>query len=552
MGRITVFGAEACPHCRRAKGALKARNIPFVDIDVAVYPERRKEMSAMANRVSLPQVFFNEKHVGGADDLVKVLEGWDSQKSKTAKTLYEECVASYPNPTDPRLALPPATLPENMSTAKKISPSTAALEAKVDGPDGVPLLAIDLIAKLDKTLDRQCRPYKAHWYKNSFVNSEALDVLAREYPSVTRKQLVTWLQLLQTKYELIHHVCDDHVFREDGYFFFRQQNYHFPDVLNSYIVWQKVVGKSVDPADATDLIYRLHEQLHCIISKHADDNGLTDYVKVVADPDFVQFEFATCELQEIDMGSLDDTTRKAFGMNLYNLFILYAFAKIGISVSGISRNAFFSRVRMNVGGHLLSFNDLEHGVLRANTRHPYQIKPAFLSSEDPRWHWSLAKLDHRLHFGLNCGAKSCPPIKFFNPKTLDEELDLVSQAFCETDDTVLVREEAHEVHLSMIFKWFQADFAESKVQLPKTIVKFLSGPKKDALQRMIERQTNGDKRPITIRFQAYDWSANASNYVAYNPSDLKANEYSATAMLRFHGHFNCMSAQTPAAVSVSG
>lgn len=247
------------------------------------------------------------------------------------------------------------------------------------------------------------------------------------------------------------------------------------------------------------------------------------------------------------MGALDETTRKAFGMNLYNLFILYAFAKVGIGMNSLSRNAFFSRVQMNVGGHLLSFNDLENGVLRANTRHPYASKPPFLSRDDPRWSWSLAKLDCRLHFGLNCGAKSCPPIKFFNPETLEDELELVSQAFCETDDAVLVLEESREVHLSMIFKWFQNDFAMSKDLLPTTVVQFLTGPKKEALQRMID-----SKKPITIRFQAYDWSANASNFEPYNQSNLKANEYSATAILRFQGHFDCMGADVPPTVSVSG
>lgn len=239
-------------------------------------------------------------------------------------------------------------------------------------------------------------------------------------------------------------------------------------------------------------------------------------------------------------------------MNLYNLFILYAFAKVGIGMSGLSRNAFFSRVQMNIGSHLLSFNDLENGVLRANTRHPYASRAPFLSPEDPRWNWSLEKLDCRLHFGLNCGAKSCPPIKFFNPSNLEDELNLVSQAFCETDDAVLVREEAHEVHLSMLFKWFQSDFATSKDQLPHVVVGFLTGPKKEALQRMIDRQTKGDKRQIAIRFQAYDWSANASDYIPYKQSNLKANEYSASAIFRFQGHLDCMGSQSLPSVSVSG
>lgn len=297
MGRILVFGTEACPHCRRAKGALKARGIPYAEVDVAQYPQRRKEMSDLANRVSIPQVFFNDMHVGGADDLVKVLESWDKEQDKDALEIYQERIAAFPSPTDPRLALPVAQPEQPKETKPAVDTKDSIDIITIPDPAGKPVAVMDLFDKLNSIFDQQSRPYKAHWYKKSFVNTEAVQALAKEYPGMAKTQLVEWMQNLQKKYELIHHVCDDHIFRGDGYFFFRLQPYHQPEVLNSFINWGKVVGKSINPSQSTDLILRLHKQLHSILNRHSDDNGLTDYIKVAADPDFIRFEFAACELQ---------------------------------------------------------------------------------------------------------------------------------------------------------------------------------------------------------------------------------------------------------------
>ena len=40
-------------------------------------------------------------------------------------------------------------------------------------------------------------------------------------------------------------------------------------------------------------------------------------------------------------------------------------------------------------------------------------------------------MDKRIHFALNCGAKSCPPIKVYTPEALEEGLQSAAAAFCE-------------------------------------------------------------------------------------------------------------------------
>ena len=74
---------------------------------------------------------------------------------------------------------------------------------------------------------------------------------------------------------------------------------------------------------------------------------------------------------------------------------------------------------------------IEHGVLRANTRHPYQQNDYshYLKPGDPIADVALsAPLDPRIHFILNCGAKSCPPIKIL-PEDPEEGLKLAASAY---------------------------------------------------------------------------------------------------------------------------
>jgi len=68
MGCITIFSLPECPHCNRTKAALTAKCIPYTEISLSDYPDKRTDMLVLADRLSVPQVFFNDEHIGGADD----------------------------------------------------------------------------------------------------------------------------------------------------------------------------------------------------------------------------------------------------------------------------------------------------------------------------------------------------------------------------------------------------------------------------------------------------------------------------------------------------
>lgn len=69
MGEIVVFSKSKCPHCVEAKGLLTELDIPFTDIDIEADVSNSMLMSLASQRHTVPQIFFNEDHIGGADDL---------------------------------------------------------------------------------------------------------------------------------------------------------------------------------------------------------------------------------------------------------------------------------------------------------------------------------------------------------------------------------------------------------------------------------------------------------------------------------------------------
>jgi glutaredoxin 3 len=70
MKEVRIYTARYCPYCAFAKSLLKRKGVPFTEIDIGGNWERRDEMIEKANgRVTVPQIFIGDVHVGGSDDL---------------------------------------------------------------------------------------------------------------------------------------------------------------------------------------------------------------------------------------------------------------------------------------------------------------------------------------------------------------------------------------------------------------------------------------------------------------------------------------------------
>jgi glutaredoxin 3 len=70
MASVVIYTRQACGYCSAAKALLTSKGVDFVEHDATGKPELRAEMIQKAHGGStFPQIFINDKHVGGCDDL---------------------------------------------------------------------------------------------------------------------------------------------------------------------------------------------------------------------------------------------------------------------------------------------------------------------------------------------------------------------------------------------------------------------------------------------------------------------------------------------------
>jgi glutaredoxin 3 len=70
MSKVEIYTSPYCPYCISAKALLTRKNVQFSEIDVGGDAAGRATMIARANgRMTVPQIFIGDIHVGGSDEL---------------------------------------------------------------------------------------------------------------------------------------------------------------------------------------------------------------------------------------------------------------------------------------------------------------------------------------------------------------------------------------------------------------------------------------------------------------------------------------------------
>src|SRR5690242_8571171 len=71
MPKIEVYSTAVCPYCVAAKNLLKSKGLQWNEVRVDADPAQRDLMlQRSGGRRTVPQIFVNDQHVGGYDDLV--------------------------------------------------------------------------------------------------------------------------------------------------------------------------------------------------------------------------------------------------------------------------------------------------------------------------------------------------------------------------------------------------------------------------------------------------------------------------------------------------
>lgn len=159
-------------------------------------------------------------------------------------------------------------------------------------------------------------------------------------------------------------------------------------------------------------------------------------------------------LKEISVSSLVELTdieKKTFWINIYNAFIQIELK--GMKGAAVDKSIFSKKI-INIAGQKLSFDKIEHGILR---RSLWKYGLGFLSSQyltRETKNWRTKMLDPRIHFQLNCGAVSCPMIRLLTIENIEAELEFGESDFVTGESEI----QNDKIMLSSLFLFYLKDF----------------------------------------------------------------------------------------------
>jgi len=72
MPKVVVYTTAICPYCVQAKALLKRKGVTIEEIPIEGNPGKIREMLERSKRRTVPQIFIDDYHVGGYDDLAEL------------------------------------------------------------------------------------------------------------------------------------------------------------------------------------------------------------------------------------------------------------------------------------------------------------------------------------------------------------------------------------------------------------------------------------------------------------------------------------------------
>jgi Protein of unknown function, DUF547 len=221
-------------------------------------------------------------------------------------------------------------------------------------------------------------------------------------------------------------------------------------------------GSAID-SDPNDVYYN---QLDSLLMSHVDLNGRVDYKKLSKNPDLES-------IQKKMFGLFPDKTwpreqQTTFWINVYNVTVLKMVCDHYPVKSIMDIEYAFDLLSVKLGEKKYSLN---------------QVEKIFLHKMN----------DPRIHFAINCGAVSCPPLmnKAYRASTLNSVIRERAKAFINdpTQNTI----SATEMQLSKIFEWYYDDFTANNTSTSSFINQYS------------KVQVN---QGVRATYKEYDWSLN--------------------------------------------
>lgn len=223
-------------------------------------------------------------------------------------------------------------------------------------------------------------------------------------------------------------------------------------------------------------------------------SGFLLAVKMKQDSRFLRDQLNQLSLDKLIDELKSDSQKKAFWINSYN-----AWFQIMKRDWHVKKRHIFRKAIIHIAGQNFSLDEIEHGILR-RYRYKYSLRliPNIFTRKLVR-QLALSEIDYRIHFALNCGAKSCPPIAFYDYNNIDKQLDVATQNYLNTN--TLYDDNNKIVYLSKLFHWFKYDFGSKR-----------------GIAEIYKNQIDRNISNYRFKYLKYDWEEELEKYTSVKSS----------------------------------
>lgn len=207
----------------------------------------------------------------------------------------------------------------------------------------------------------------------------------------------------------------------------------------------------------------------------------------------IQNKLAHTNFKELKTGLITDEQKFAFWINIYNAYIQAILSENPEYYE--DRRAFFNKEQINIGGEMLSFAKIEHGIIRKSQ---WQLGLGYIRKWFPgKFERKLRvdERDYRIHFALNCGATDCPPVAIYTPARIEEQLDEGTRRYLNKVSDY--DSDSEQVKTSILFSWFRGDF----------------GSKKGVKKILEEYDIISNSKTVSVQYKSYDWTLDLDNFI---------------------------------------
>ena len=184
-----------------------------------------------------------------------------------------------------------------------------------------------------------------------------------------------------------------------------------------------------------------------------------------------------------------DVKKLVFWINIYN-----AYFQILRQIRQVEKSKIYTSREIQIGEEKFSLDEIEHGILR-NNRYKYSL--GYFSNPFTRSivkQLKVEKLDYRIHFALNCGAKSCPPIAFYKLDSIQDQLNLATETFLENES--IIDDDNKIITTTKLFQWFHNDFGGKK-----------------GIVEIFNHHLNQSISGYKIKYSDYSWEEDLNNFI---------------------------------------